>query len=352
MIGSNSALQISGLSSIVTIGAGEYQSYAIDNSGKLYVWGDNTSGQLGLNDLISRLIPTLSPLSKVVKVQGGAKHSLFLTSEQRVYAAGNNAYGQLGTGDNTPRLTPVKLALYGVDMISAGQYTSLFKRTDNQVYGAGNNLENQLSTLATTSVNTISLLPNLYNTSFIEAGVSSSHFILDGETSCTSSVVTLSSLTAPQAVITRTGMDLIANTGVSYQWYIDGSIIPGANTVSVPLTANGYYTVKVTYASGCSSTSASYAYGVVGIEELTSSFTVYPNPTNGVVTVTISSIENLNGVTLLVKDLSGRVMKSEQPSELSKFNVDLTNYAMGMYHIELLSNEKVVYRTKVLKSNF
>ena len=298
------------------------------------------------------MIPTLSPLSKVVKVQGGAKHSLFLTSEQRVYAAGNNAYGQLGTGDNTPRLTPVKLALYGVDMISAGQYTSLFKRTDNQVYGAGNNLENQLSTLATTSVNTISLLPNLYNTSFIEAGVSSSHFILDGETSCTSSVVTLSSLTAPQAVITRTGMDLIANTGVSYQWYIDGSIIPGANTVSVPLTANGYYTVKVTYASGCSSTSASYAYGVVGIEELTSSFTVYPNPTNGVVTVTISSIENLNGVTLLVKDLSGRVMKSEQPSELSKFNVDLTNYAMGMYHIELLSNEKVVYRTKVLKSNF
>ena len=352
LIGSNSALQISGLSSIVTIGAGEYQSYAIDNSGKLYVWGDNTSGQLGLNDLISRLIPTLSPLSKVVKVQGGAKHSLFLTSEQRVYAAGNNAYGQLGTGDNTPRLIPVKLALYGVDMISAGQYTSLFKRTDNQVYGAGNNLENQLSTLATTSVNTISLLPNLYNTSFIEAGVSSSHFILDGETSCTSSVVTLSSLTAPQAVITRTGMDLIANTGVSYQWYIDGSIIPGANTVSVPLTANGYYTVKVTYASGCSSTSASYAYGVVGIEELTSSFTVYPNPTNGVVTVTISSIENLNGVTLLVKDLSGRVMKSEQPSELSKFNVDLTNYAMGMYHIELLSNEKVVYRTKVLKSNF
>jgi alpha-tubulin suppressor-like RCC1 family protein len=67
-----SPVQVTGLTGVVSVGAGEYHSFAIDNTGDLYVWGNNGSGQLGLDDLTNRLTPTLSGLRNVNNAQGGA----------------------------------------------------------------------------------------------------------------------------------------------------------------------------------------------------------------------------------------------------------------------------------------
>jgi alpha-tubulin suppressor-like RCC1 family protein len=47
-------VQVSGLSDIVAIAAGQKHSMAVTSTGALYLWGFNNSGQLGTGCLIHR----------------------------------------------------------------------------------------------------------------------------------------------------------------------------------------------------------------------------------------------------------------------------------------------------------
>lgn len=48
-----------------------------------------------------------------------------------------------------------------------------------------------------------------------------------------------------------------ADLGLSYQWYLNGTLIPGATGATHPVTASGNYTVLAINATGCSVTSTS-----------------------------------------------------------------------------------------------
>jgi alpha-tubulin suppressor-like RCC1 family protein len=67
----------SGFSKIAT---GAWSSYAIKTNGDLYVWGDNSYGQLGItNGFGSIAVPTLVPnVSNVSAVAAGWYHSLII----------------------------------------------------------------------------------------------------------------------------------------------------------------------------------------------------------------------------------------------------------------------------------
>ncbi len=85
-------------------------SYVIDQSGQLWVWGDNFYGQLGLGDRINRNTPTLVPVpsgaSKWVLVAGGANFTIAVADSDKLYTWGLNDKGQIGIG--------VPDGLYGV----------------------------------------------------------------------------------------------------------------------------------------------------------------------------------------------------------------------------------------------
>lgn len=86
----------------------------ISDEGKVYMFGRNEKGQLGVGDTKERAgVVMPGGLDDVVVVNGavGRHHSLFLTDQGHVYACGENKSGQCGLGHCNPVLTPVKINL-------------------------------------------------------------------------------------------------------------------------------------------------------------------------------------------------------------------------------------------------
>lgn len=350
LVNSSNPVQISGLTNIVTIGTSEYSSFAINNNGDLYVWGNNGSGQLGLNDLTSRLVPTLSDLKNVINVQGGAAHTLFLTNEKEVFAAGANSFGQLGTGDYIPRLIPTLVAITGVEQISAGQYSSIAKRSDRSVFVWGDNSEEQLSSLTGLTVNLPEHVTDLNGIEFVEAGRLASHFIMNETNMCASAAATATMFVVPVITITEASNVLSTQAGSSYQWFFNGLPIPGATNQSYTPSATGTYTVEITFASGCTGMSIPYSFGFAGLDELTTSFAVYPNPTRDNLTIQLSSNGMEGNQAVIIRDLAGRVvLQSKIENETNQLS--LINLSEGVYTIELIHNNVLIGRQNIIKSH-
>lgn len=80
---------------------------ALSNAGCVYAWGENSNGQLGLNDTQCRyepvLVEELQPYT-VVQILAVDDKSYALTSDGAVYAWGFNSGGQLGLENDSPRV--------------------------------------------------------------------------------------------------------------------------------------------------------------------------------------------------------------------------------------------------------
>eukprot|EP00656_Telonema_subtile_P058619 TRINITY_DN9984_c0_g1_i2.p1 TRINITY_DN9984_c0_g1~~TRINITY_DN9984_c0_g1_i2.p1 ORF type:complete len:190 (-),score=28.56 TRINITY_DN9984_c0_g1_i2:28-597(-) len=87
---------------VCQIAAGGAHSAGLCDNGNLYMWGWNNSGQLGLEDVELRKIPTHATLFddlEVSQVSCGLSHTAVLSrAERTVYTCGWNQYNQLGTG--------------------------------------------------------------------------------------------------------------------------------------------------------------------------------------------------------------------------------------------------------------
>lgn len=133
------------LTSIISISAGDGFSLAVRNDGSLWSWGRNTHGQLGLGDSVDRLSPTQVPgVTTAAKVAAGGQHSLILLAGGSVLTTGNNEFGQLGLGSITPTATPTTIpGLSGITGISAGYFHSVTIGPDDQIQLWGRNFEGQ-----------------------------------------------------------------------------------------------------------------------------------------------------------------------------------------------------------------
>ncbi len=118
--------------------------------------------------------------------------------------------------------------------------------------------------------------------------------------------------TPPTVSISATDSVLTANaTGAtSYQWYLDGNMINGANSATYTASVSGSYTVEASAGAGCNTTSAAYVYNAPsGINDvvLTSTIRVFPSVAQG--SFSIINTANLSGLQYAVYDLSGRLEK-------------------------------------------
>ena len=130
--------------SVKSIAAGYDHSMAIMTDGSLYAWGDNSGGQLGTGDYVTKTSPTLISMAGWTDVAGGYGHTVAINNNGDVYAWGNNAEGELGTGDFVTRTTPTLITTSGWTDIAVGAKHTIALRDDGMLWSWGDNSDGQL----------------------------------------------------------------------------------------------------------------------------------------------------------------------------------------------------------------
>jgi alpha-tubulin suppressor-like RCC1 family protein len=134
-------------SPVEMVAAGGSHSLAVTQDGSVWAWGLNDNGQLGNGGTTNEPAPVELPASAfdmkaVVAVTAGPAHSLAITEDGRVWAWGDNSSGNLGDGTTTSRTTPVQVAAFGtapVVAVAAGFRFSLALASDGTVWSWGTN---------------------------------------------------------------------------------------------------------------------------------------------------------------------------------------------------------------------
>ncbi|KDP29458.1 hypothetical protein JCGZ_19287 [Jatropha curcas] len=95
---------------MVMVACGWRHTISVSSSGGLYTYGWSKYGQLGHGDFADHLIPhQLEALrdSFISQVSGGWRHTMAVTSDGKLYGWGWNKFGQIGVGDNVDHCSPV-----------------------------------------------------------------------------------------------------------------------------------------------------------------------------------------------------------------------------------------------------
>lgn len=113
LIDRSSPVQIGSLTNWTNIAVGKDGScLAVNASGQLYSWGENPNGLLGQNDVINRSSPVqVGSLNTWSKVEGGyCRAFLAIKTDGTLWAWGNNSSGQIGQNDvNLGYSSPVQV---------------------------------------------------------------------------------------------------------------------------------------------------------------------------------------------------------------------------------------------------
>ena len=130
-------------------------SAAVLGNGKLYMWGENTYGQMGLDSeelgTASRgifRVPTLiKTLEKrfIVAVSLGTQFIVVLDAHGNVFAQGRNDFGQLGLGHYNPVPSPTLVSqVPNVVAIACGLHHTVLLNISGVVFVTGSNSAGQL----------------------------------------------------------------------------------------------------------------------------------------------------------------------------------------------------------------
>jgi len=129
-------------------------------------------------------------------------------------------------------------------------------------------------------------------------------------------------------IITQNGNQLstISNSSYSYQWYLNGVIINGANSNTINITQAGIYKVEINY-NGCDVSSADYTAIYTGLDEEIHQIVVHPNPLKGM--CEISSDMPMESISIM--DVSGKLLFKFLGVNAFEFYLDLSELNNGIY---------------------
>lgn len=143
---SNIPVQIGSDNDWQTISAGSFHTLALKNSGMLWAWGWNFTGQIGDGTTSDALSPVQLAVGSAFKSIGtGAYFSHAIKTDGTLWGWGDNSFGQMGDGTNTVPLFPVQI---GTDTnwksIDGGDSFALAIKTNGTLWSWGANFEGNL----------------------------------------------------------------------------------------------------------------------------------------------------------------------------------------------------------------
>jgi len=137
-----------------------------------------------------------------------------------------------------------------------------------------------------------------------------------------------------------------ATSYATYQWLLNGAIIPGATDSTYTVTENGKYQVIVSNEHGCIDTSGVYKItnvtGINKISRLAGKIQIYPNPAHDII-----YINTPIAVNLYLCSIQGKVLKQVKKSN----RVSLQGLAEGIYFLQIYDQQDRLIKTeKIIKT--
>jgi hypothetical protein len=146
------------------------------------------------------------------------------------------------------------------------------------------------------------------------------------------------------------GVTLTASNADSYQWFVDSTLIIGANSIDYVPLVNGDYWVQVTNNFGCSNISDPFTVNINNVAQHISNtrIIISPNPVFDAVHVTLNTSEPIGSV--MVFNAAG-VKIYENNTVLNKqLIIDTKSFSSGIYIVVLKTSGGVYYqRVSVLR---
>ena len=140
------------------VACGGNHTTAIKTDGTLWIWGSNSLGQLGINDVTQRNTPvtTFAGGTNWKQVACGGTHTTAIKTDGTLWVWGSNSLGQLGINDVTQRNTPVTTFAGGTNwkQVSGGANHTAAIKTDGTLWVWGSNNNGQIGNNTTTHSST------------------------------------------------------------------------------------------------------------------------------------------------------------------------------------------------------
>jgi hypothetical protein len=145
---------------ISMVSSGRHHTAILTTDGKLYTYGWNIAGQLGLGHYTNTITPQLVTFNGKIKyVTCNSDMTSFITEDNKLYTCGNNKYGQLGYVTQPDTTNPVttqvpKVKIYfknisntfkhvstvnNVRSMSCNDFNNIIVTNDNLLYICGKN---------------------------------------------------------------------------------------------------------------------------------------------------------------------------------------------------------------------
>jgi hypothetical protein len=164
---------------------------------------------------------------------------------------------------------------------------------------------------------------------------------------CAMTLAAKTIISEPNPVISynTTGHHLFTGSYATYQWFVNGAAIAGANSSILNPTVSGSYVVVVTDGNGCSDTSAAYTITVAGIGQASigGEVNIYPNPATSTLYV---GAKGLVDISVLSPD--GKVVLQQKNTT----SINIAELPNGLYLIKVYDQSNNLLKTgKISKIN-
>jgi len=143
--------------------------------------------------------------------------------------------------------------------------------------------------------------------------------------------------------ITQQNDTLFASSGPSYQWILDGQLIPGATTEYYLPVASGLYTVQISDGSGCVVLSDPFSFVLSSVvrPDHRVQWQVFPNPAEAVITLG-QLPASATDVHLI--DATGRILQQIPATGATEIAVNISVLSPGIYYLRLWQGRRFSYR--------
>lgn len=125
--------------------------------------------------------------------------------------------------------------------------------------------------------------------------------------------------------------------GLVFSWYLNDTLIAGATNQTYIPTKKGDYKIRVSNPNNnCLVESKSFSYDPNGLfeNEIQQKLKISPNPVSSKATIEIPDFK-IGNYTLIVSDVSGRIVRKKQNIQQKNFIFDKGNLPKGLYFVEL-----------------